>query len=89
AQADRTQRLAGLDRLLQQLNPEAPLARGYALVSAPGHRAISSRDVAAGEPVLTLKFADGTLDVVTGVVKKPKPRPSAAKDSPPGQPKLL
>lgn len=89
--ADKRQQLAALERLRLQLDPEAPLARGYALVSAPGHRAISSREVAAGQPVLTLKFADGTLDVATGGARKAprKSGPSAAKVSPPGQPKLL
>ena len=31
------ERLAALDRLRRSLDPRAPLARGYALVSAPGH----------------------------------------------------
>src|SRR5690606_18199638 len=41
--AERGQRLSGLARLLQQLDPKAPLARGYALVSAPGPPVVASR----------------------------------------------
>ena len=89
--ADRSASLAALDRLRRQLDPKAPLARGYALVCAPGHPIITSRAVAAGRERLTLEFHDGTLEV------SPATRPSAARkqavkqSGPTGldQPKLL
>ncbi len=70
--AIKKERLAALDRLRRQLDPKAPLARGYALVRAVGHPVVASRGVAAALPALTLEFADGTLDVAP----KGAPRPS-------------
>jgi len=61
--ADRRTRLEALDRLRRQLDPKAPLARGYALVCAPGHPLIATRDLAARQGRLTLEFADGTIEV--------------------------
>ena len=87
------ERLAGLARLHRQLSPDAPLARGYARVSAPGHALVASRAAAAREARLTLHFHDGTLDVATGTTPAsaqaaprapPRPRPPASE-----QPKLL
>jgi exodeoxyribonuclease VII large subunit len=86
--ADRRERLAALERLRRQLDPKAPLARGYALVSAPGLPVVASRAVAAAQERLTLEFADGTLEIGPA----PGPRaPSRAKSAPPSgeQPKLL
>ena len=52
------ERLAAADQLLRSLNPEAPLARGYALVQrADGSLARTSAMLNTGEAV-TLKFAD-------------------------------
>jgi len=87
----RTERLAALDRLRRQLDPKAPLARGYALVCAPGHPVIASRAVAAAQERLTLEFADGTLEVAPGgprASSRPKPAPAPRRD-PGSQPKLL
>jgi exodeoxyribonuclease VII large subunit len=89
--AERRERLAALERLRRQLDPKAPLARGYALVCAPGHPVVTSREVAAAQERLTLEFADGTLEVVPGGSS----RPSRPKNAPSGsdvagnQPKLL
>ncbi|MXP40243.1 exodeoxyribonuclease VII large subunit [Altererythrobacter soli] len=84
--AERRERLDALERVRRQLDPKAPLARGYALVSAAGQPVIATRDSAAKQTLLTLEFADGTLDVVPGGA--PKKRPAAPK--PAGeQPKLL
>jgi len=88
--AERAQRLAALDRLRRQLDPKAPLARGYALVCAPGLPVIASRDIAAAQERLTLEFADGTLEV-SPAVRRPS-RPKAAPSPPPAsgaQGKLL
>ena len=86
--AEKRQNLAALDRLRRQLDPKAPLARGYALVCAPGHPVVTSRAVAAAQDRLTLEFADGTLEVGPAGVPARPPRPKTA--PPPGdQPKLL
>jgi exodeoxyribonuclease VII large subunit len=68
------ERLAALDRLRRSLDPRAPLARGYALVSAPGHPVVASRALAAQQSALTLEFADGTLEVAPGAAPVRKPR---------------
>lgn len=85
--AERREKLAALERLRRQLDPKAPLARGYALVCAPGHPVIKSREVAAAQDRLTLEFADGTL----AVTPDGKRAPSRPKPAPPSgeQPKLL
>ncbi|MBX9886246.1 MAG: exodeoxyribonuclease VII large subunit [Novosphingobium sp.] len=83
-----------LDRLRRSLDPEAPLARGYVLVKGADHALIRSREAAAGQALLHLKFADGVLDVVPGTLPKaaqaarpaPKPRGGGPGDT---QPKLL
>lgn len=88
--AERRQKLAALERLRRQLNPKAPLARGYALVCAPGHPVIKSRSVAAAQDRLTLEFADGTLEVSPGGRAPSRPKPASPSPSPAGvQPKLL
>jgi exodeoxyribonuclease VII large subunit len=89
--SEKRQRLEALERLRVQLDPKAPLKRGYALVSTEGHPVIASREVAARQPVLTLEFADGTIEAVPGAAKKPARKvPKAEKAAPDhGQPKLL
>ena len=66
-----TQRIAGgrdrlnaLDRLRRQLDPRAPLARGYVLVVAPDGTMVKNRATAAAQPALALEFIDGRLDVL-------------------------
>ncbi len=89
--AERSQRLGALERLLLQLDPKAPLTRGYALVSAPGHAVVKSRAVAAAQERLTLEFADGRLEVGPADGRppsRPKPAPSAGGGEV-RQPKLL
>jgi exodeoxyribonuclease VII large subunit len=81
-------RVDALDRLRRSLDPEAPLLRGYVLVTDGTGRVIKTRAAAAGEPALTLKFADGAL-AVTPLYGDPAPRPTRAKPTPPQQPKLL
>ena len=82
------ERLAALDRLRRSLDPRAPLARGYALVSAPRHPVVSSRALAAQQSALTLEFADGTLEVAPGAAPVRKPR-SAAPGQRPAQDDLF
>ena len=91
------ERLDALARLRRQLDPRAPLQRGYVLVSAPGIAAVKSRAEAGLQPLLTLEFGDGTLDVVpagaeatAAMPKAPeKPRPKAGRAASDDQPKLL
>jgi len=88
--AIKKERLASLDRLRRQLDPKAPLARGYALVHAAGHPVVASKAVAAKLPSLTLEFADGTLDVTPGDVRRATPRPSPRRtETPPAQDDLF
>ncbi len=56
-------RVDALDRLRRSLDPEAPLLRGYVLVSDAHGALVKTRAAAAGLDELTLKFADGTLAV--------------------------
>lgn len=72
------ERLAGLERVLVQLDPDAPLQRGYARVESSDGRTLLDRAAASGEPRLTLHFRDGMLDVV--------PAEAAASSSPPAGP---
>ncbi len=75
-----TERLVAADQLLRSLNPEAPLARGYALVQhADGRLAHTAEGLADGEAV-TLRFADGSRGArIDGeTAPQPRPRKSAA-----------
>jgi exodeoxyribonuclease VII large subunit len=56
-------RLAATMRLLASVSPDAVLARGYALVSLPGGRLVTSAADARRARGLDLRFADGTLGV--------------------------
>ncbi len=92
-EAARTQ-VAGLDRLRRSLDPKAPLARGYVLVTDVEGQLIRSRALARNQPALRLEFADGALDVVPATAvpsvsaprTAPKSRPAPGGDA---QPKLL
>ncbi|WP_225010087.1 MULTISPECIES: exodeoxyribonuclease VII large subunit [Novosphingobium] len=84
-------RVDALDRLRRSLDPEAPLQRGYVLVTDRDGAVIKDRATAAARTALTLKFADGALDVTAGEAPPslrpaPKPRLPASGDA---QPKLL
>ncbi|WP_298198756.1 exodeoxyribonuclease VII large subunit [Novosphingobium sp.] len=56
-------RVDALDRLRRQLDPKAPLARGYALVTGPDGHVVRGRAAAAALTAMTLEFHDGTLVV--------------------------
>ena len=71
------ERLDGFTRLLPQLGPDAALSRGFVRVSAPGAAAVTNRAAAATQPVLTLHFRDGTLDVATAAKARPRPGKAA------------
>jgi len=72
-----------LNRVRLQLDPEAPLQRGYALVTGPDGHVVTTREAASHLPAMTLKFHDGALAVSPG--SAPRPPRSAAKSPPPGQ----
>ncbi len=81
-------KVEALDRLRRSLDPEAPLQRGYVLVTDRDGMVIKDRASAAARSALTLKFADGALDVATGAA--PPLRPTRPKPLEGGvQPKLL
>ncbi len=60
--------LAAAARLLDTLGPEQVLARGYAYVTSGGH-VVSSASAARTKAALTLRFADGTVDVTTAAAR--------------------
>jgi exodeoxyribonuclease VII large subunit len=85
-------RVDQIERLRLQLDPKAPLRRGYVLVTGPDGALVSRRAEAASLPTLTLEFGDGKLSVSPAGIATARParRPaSSQKQSPPGQGKLL
>ncbi|XJJ58208.1 exodeoxyribonuclease VII large subunit [Novosphingobium sp. BL-8H] len=60
--------LAPTARVLPQLNPDKPLERGFARVTALDGRTLTTCDTAAQEAALLLRFRDGALQVATGAV---------------------
>jgi exodeoxyribonuclease VII large subunit len=85
--AERQQRLAALARLAEQLHPERPLQRGYAMVLDAQGKAVTSKASAQRQAALAIRFADGELDVVpAGAKRVPASKPAAPRNS---QPKLL
>ena len=84
------ERLAGLERVLAQLDPDAPLQRGYARVTAGDGRTLIDKAVAVREPRLTLHFRDGTLDVAPADGPPPppvSPTPTAKAKPRPAEPR--
>ncbi len=57
------QRLHTLEEKLKALDPKAVLNRGFAIVTDEGGRRIAEAKDAAGQPQLTLTFADGNVKV--------------------------
>ena len=91
--------LASTWRLVQSLNPDRILERGYARITArPGGETLSSAEAARAADTLTLRFRDGTVDVAVdqGGLERPAPktydkpkREPKADPSQPSQPTLL
>ena len=78
--SERSQRLAALARVMEQLHPDRPLERGYAMVLDGAGKAITSAPEALREPVLSIKFADGIVPAApiigpSGVKRPAKPSP--------------
>ncbi len=97
-------KLATTTRFMASLNPDNVLRRGYVRVLGADGRTVVSREAAAGEAALGLKFHDGVLAVVPSGDSPPperlappsapspqpaKPRPAAKRDNAADQPKLL
>ncbi|HEY7808718.1 MAG TPA: exodeoxyribonuclease VII large subunit [Croceibacterium sp.] len=81
-----TQRLDALDRMMRSLNPDSVLQRGYARVTDPTGRTLTTAAEAGKEPALTVRFRDGRLDVAPRIAGKKR----AAERTPAAeQPKLL
>jgi len=80
------QRLAALERMMRSLDPDAVLERGFARVTDPAGRTLTSAAQAAKEPALTLRFRDGAVGVVAGSALRKRP---ALARAPAEQPKLL
>ena len=69
---ERNSRLMGLDRLLNSLHPESPLARGFARVTtADGKSTIVSSKQAVAAGVVRLNFSDGGVDALVQGGKAP------------------
>ncbi|MCK0129687.1 exodeoxyribonuclease VII large subunit [Erythrobacter sp. F6033] len=91
--ANKRDALASLSRLAEQLHPERPLERGYAIVRDASGKALTSKAQAEREAALKLQFKDDMLEVTTGASPlassspKPKraPKPKPATGTPPQQ----
>ncbi len=82
ALARKTERLDGISKTLEALNPKAPLTRGYALVHGPdGALARSAAALKPGDGV-TLEFADGKADATVNGAAEPAPGPAKARQKP-------
>jgi exodeoxyribonuclease VII large subunit len=72
--ADLRRAVDALDRVRLQLDPRAPLKRGYALVTGPDGHVVTGREAAARLGSMTLEFHDGALQVSpAGTAPPPAP----------------
>jgi exodeoxyribonuclease VII large subunit len=78
-------RLDGLARLVDSVNPDSVLKRGYALVRGPAGALVTAAASVSPGMALRLGFADGEVSVTANGPAKPRP----AKDRGPGQGTLL
>ena len=72
------ERLAATWRLVQSLNPDAVLDRGYARVTARDGTTLSSAAAVRAAGAVTLRFRDDSVDAVVGDVA-PEPAPVSPK----------
>jgi len=83
---DARRQFDGLWRVARSLDPDAPLARGFARVMAGG-RLIRSAEAARAAGAVTLKFHDAEIAASIGdpaPAPPPAPRPARRADKPPG-----
>ena len=85
--AEARARLDALWRVAQGLNPDRVLARGYARVEAAG-RVVTSAAAAREAGAMTLRFADGAVDVAAADAPSPRAKPRPPRE-PSNQPRLL
>ncbi len=80
-------RLAAAKRLMDTINPNNLLQKGYVRVTGTQGQTLVDAAAAKGEAALTLHFRDGPLDVapLAGVQRKPTPVPSARRKEPPAR----
>ena len=81
-----SEQLSGLWRMAELAHPERPLSKGYVRVTGRDGRTLTHADAARAERLLTMRFADGSVDVtVDGGGTRPverKPRSSYMKGQP-------
>ena len=85
--ATQRERLDNLARMTASLHPDRPLARGYVRVMNASGRTLTDKAEAVREPILSLKFRDGTLEVSTGGARPARAAPRRGETG--DQPKLL
>jgi exodeoxyribonuclease VII large subunit len=81
---EQCQRLKALERLRLQLNPKAPLRRGYVMVTDSVGHVVKTAAEGRKQASLTLDFEDGRLDVVPAGGKPPARKKPKRGDSEPG-----
>jgi exodeoxyribonuclease VII large subunit len=65
-----TRHFAPVARVLPQLDPDKPLARGFARVTDAAGRTLTDKAQAEREATLVLKFRDGDLTVTPGAIPR-------------------
>jgi exodeoxyribonuclease VII large subunit len=87
---EQRQRLEALERLRLQLDPKAPLRRGYVMVTDSAGHVVKTAAEGRKQPSLTLGFEDGSLEVVPAGGKPPgRKRPKRRSGDPGGQAELF
>ncbi len=86
--ATQTERLEALRRLMQSLNPDNILDKGFVRVTGPDGHTLMTRAQAAGVPALSLHFRDGMLAVAPADARPSRPTPPRKPEAP-EQGKLL
>jgi exodeoxyribonuclease VII large subunit len=66
---------APVARVLPQLDPDKPLAKGFARVTDAAGHTLTDKAAAEREPTLVLKFRDGDLTVAPGAAPRRPARP--------------
>lgn len=76
-------RLNAMGRLMETLHPEAPLKRGFARVTGPNGKTISTVAAAQAAQHIGLRFVDGEISaqVIGGPLQATKTAPSSSKAS--------
>lgn len=78
------ERLDSFERLRLQLDPRAPLKRGYVLVSDDAGVLVRSAEQARASQALRLEFADGAVDAVPAARRAGQQAKSPLRETPSG-----